>query len=131
MLASAQGIPDVAAQARSFLIVYQGETTTVDGTSCAVPTFAAFVSMLNDARMTTGKPPLGFLNPWLYEKGYAGLNDITAGNNPGCGTEGFNATVGWDPGMSYRFYWCHSILPRHSYRRSYLQSSMPNSGDDP
>lgn len=54
--------------------------------------------MLNDARISAGKPPLGFLNPWLYGKGYAGLNDITSGNNPGCGTEGFNATVGWDPG---------------------------------
>ena len=59
--------------------------------------------MLNDARISGGKPPLGFLNPWLYKTGYAGLNDITVGNNPGCGTQGFNATVGWDPGMSCRF----------------------------
>jgi hypothetical protein len=59
--------------------------------------------MLNDARINAGKPPLGFLNPWLYGIGYAGLNDITLGNNPGCGTEGFNSTIGWDPGTSYRF----------------------------
>ena len=25
------------------------------------------------------------------------FNDITVGNNPGCGTPGFNATKGWDP----------------------------------
>ena len=25
------------------------------------------------------------------------FNDITTGNNPGCGTPGFNATQGWDP----------------------------------
>ena len=25
------------------------------------------------------------------------FNDITNGTNPGCGTEGFNATPGWDP----------------------------------
>lgn len=56
--------------------------------------------MLNDARISAGKPALGFLNPWLYETGYTGLNDITEGNNPGCGTEGFNATIGWDPGTS-------------------------------
>ncbi|KAF8416931.1 peptidase S8/S53 domain-containing protein [Boletus edulis BED1] len=92
-----RGIPDVAAQAWNFLIVYQGQTGYVAGTSCASPTFASFVSMLNDARISAGKPPLGFLNPWLYEAGYAGLNDITVGNNPGCGTEGFNATIGWDP----------------------------------
>ena len=57
--------------------------------------------MLNDARMSAGEPSLGFLNPWLYEIGYAGLNDITVGNNPGCGTGGFNATIGWDFGTSY------------------------------
>ncbi|KAF8559436.1 subtilisin-like protein [Imleria badia] len=92
-----RGIPDVAAQAMSFLIVYQGQPSYATGTSCASPTFASFVSMLNDARIGADKPPLGFLNPWLYETGYAGLNDITIGNNPGCGTEGFNATIGWDP----------------------------------
>jgi tripeptidyl-peptidase-1 len=75
--------------------------------------------MLNDARISSGKTPLGFLNPFLYSSGYTALNDITMGNNPGCGTEGFNvchihvpfrrvidadacgqATIGWDPGES-------------------------------
>jgi hypothetical protein len=46
--------------------------------------------MLNDARLNVGKTPLGFLNPFLYSSGYTALNDITAGNNPGCGTQGFN-----------------------------------------
>ena len=46
-------------------------------------------------------PPLGFLNPLVYTldalvPGRA-WNDITTGNNPGCGTPGFNATKGWDP----------------------------------
>ncbi|KIJ69790.1 hypothetical protein HYDPIDRAFT_77750 [Hydnomerulius pinastri MD-312] len=91
-----RGIPDVAAQAYNFLIVYQGQEGYVAGTSCASPTFASFVSMLNDARINAKKAPLGFLNPWLYSEGYTGLNDITEGNNPGCGTEGFNATTGWD-----------------------------------
>ena len=73
--------------------------------------------MLNDARINAGKPALGFLNPWLYEMGYAGLNDITMGNNPGCGTEGFNSTIGWDPGMSRRFFiWLHSISARRCFR---------------
>jgi len=47
---------------------------------------------------------LGFLNPLLYSlaaKGSSvnqtGLTDIVSGNNPGCGTPGFNATKGWDP----------------------------------
>ncbi|KAF8841599.1 subtilisin-like protein [Paxillus ammoniavirescens] len=92
-----RGIPDVAAQAYNFLIIYQGQEGLVGGTSCSSPTFASFISMLNDARVTAGKPSLGFLNQWLYEDGYTALNDITEGNNPGCGTQGFNATIGWDP----------------------------------
>ncbi|KAF8437229.1 peptidase S8/S53 domain-containing protein [Boletus edulis BED1] len=92
-----RAFPDVAAQAFNFSIVYQGRQHNTYGTSCASPAFASFVSMLNDARISARRPPLGFLNQWLYEKGYAALNDITVGNNPGCGTEGFNATIGWDP----------------------------------
>ncbi|KAH8993092.1 hypothetical protein EDB86DRAFT_3045606 [Lactarius hatsudake] len=41
--------------------------------------------------------PLGFLNPWLYGVGLPGINDIISGSNPGCGTDGFSAAVGWDP----------------------------------
>ncbi|KAG1893463.1 peptidase S8/S53 domain-containing protein [Suillus fuscotomentosus] len=89
--------PDVATQSEYFSIIYTGQETPIGGTSSASPTFAAFVSMLNDARINAGKTPLGFLNPLLYSTGYTALNDITQGNNPGCGTLGFNATVGWDP----------------------------------
>ena len=28
---------------------------------------------------------------------HTGFNDITSGSNPGCGTNGFFATEGWDP----------------------------------
>jgi subtilase family serine protease len=80
----------VAAQSENFSIIYQGKEALVDGTSCASPSFAAFVSMLNDARINAQKTPLGFLNPFLYSTGYKALNDITYGNNPGCGTLGFN-----------------------------------------
>ncbi|KAG2355855.1 peptidase S8/S53 domain-containing protein [Suillus spraguei] len=83
------------AQGVNFLIVYQGQNATVDGTSCSSPTFASFVSMLNDARINAYKTPLGFLNPFLYSSGYTALNDITVGNNPGCGTEGFNVFSGF------------------------------------
>ncbi|KAG1734983.1 peptidase S8/S53 domain-containing protein [Suillus lakei] len=93
--------PDVSSQAASFSVVYQGQATPLDGTSCAAPAFAAFVSMLNDARLSAGKTALGFLNPFLYSTGYTALNDITEGRNPGCQTEGFNATVGWDPVTGY------------------------------
>ena len=52
--------------------------------------------MLNDARAAAGKSPVGFLNPFIYANPGV-FNDIQAGNNPGCGTEGFTAISGWDP----------------------------------
>ncbi|KAG6844454.1 hypothetical protein H0H87_006874 [Tephrocybe sp. NHM501043] len=93
-----QAIPDVAALGRRFRIFWQGKAISIGGTSASAPTFAAVVALLNDDRLSKKKSPLGFLNPLLYTKGLSGFNDITEGNNPGCGTQGFNATVGWDPG---------------------------------
>ncbi|KAG6333310.1 hypothetical protein ID866_5777 [Astraeus odoratus] len=92
-----RAIPDVSAQGYGYPIYYQGQLFEISGTSTSTPTFAAIISMLNDARLNAGKSPLGFLNPWLYSKGFTALNDITVGNNIGCGTQGFNATEGWDP----------------------------------
>ena len=62
-----------------------------------VQTASAIISLLNDYQISEGRPPLGWLNPWLYGEGYLGFNDITEGSNPGCGTEGFDAFTGWDP----------------------------------
>jgi tripeptidyl-peptidase I len=113
--ASGRAYPDVAAQAGGYQVVVGGMTMSVGGTSCSTPvcdlsslmrywyisiilqTFAGIVALLNDYRLASGKPPLGFLNPFLYSIGTAGLNDITSGNNPGCGTNGFTARPGWDP----------------------------------
>ncbi|KAI0064242.1 tripeptidyl peptidase A [Artomyces pyxidatus] len=92
-----RAFPDVSAQGVNFRIFYKGRAGLIDGTSASSPAFAGIVSLLNDARLSHGLPPLGFLNPLLYSRGVHGFNDITKGNNPGCGTEGFNATVGWDP----------------------------------
>jgi tripeptidyl-peptidase-1 len=36
------------------------------------------------------------LNPLLYLQSYA-LNDVVSGSNPGCNTNGFPASAGWDP----------------------------------
>jgi hypothetical protein len=33
----------------------------------------------------------------VYAMGAAYFNDITTGNNPGCGTSGFYAAENWDP----------------------------------
>ncbi|KAJ2930578.1 hypothetical protein H1R20_g6516, partial [Candolleomyces eurysporus] len=92
-----RGFPDVAAQGDRYRIFLRGVVRSIGGTSASSPTFAGIVALLNDHRLRSHRPPLGFLNPLLYTRGLAGFNDITSGKNPGCGTEGFNATAGWDP----------------------------------
>ncbi|KAJ7821185.1 subtilisin-like protein [Mycena olivaceomarginata] len=91
-----RAIPDVSAQSDFFRVFVSGQPFHVGGTSASSPAFAGFVGLLNDARLKKGLPSLGFLNPLFYSKAASGFNDIRSGNNPGCGTEGFNATVGWD-----------------------------------
>ncbi|KAH8979692.1 subtilisin-like protein [Lactarius akahatsu] len=92
-----RGIPDISAQARRIPIFHKGEEDILKGTSCSAPIVSGIISLLNDYRLSQGKPPLGFLNPWLYGGGLNGLNDIVSGSNPGCNTDGFSAVVGWDP----------------------------------
>ncbi|KAI0047118.1 family S53 protease-like protein [Auriscalpium vulgare] len=92
-----RGFPDVSAQGEHVEIFFQGASTTVAGTSCSSPIFASVVSLLNDELIAAGKSPLGFLNPFLYSTGLSALTDVTTGNNPGCNTNGFPATTGWDP----------------------------------
>jgi len=107
-----RGFPDVAAQALNFRVIDKGKDAGYMGTSCAAPTFNAIVALLNSARVDSGLPTLGFLNPWLYSEGRWGLNDITKGRSVGCDGfgdfhrgqngspvlpgAGWNASVGWD-----------------------------------
>ncbi|CZT05107.1 related to tripeptidyl-peptidase I [Rhynchosporium agropyri] len=111
-----RGFPDVAAQGSRFHVVdrNRGVNLTdilVGGTSASAPAFAAIISLLNNARLSAGHKPLGFLNPWLYTTGKKGLTDIVGGGSKGCtGVDiyshlptpfvpyaGWNATKGWDP----------------------------------
>jgi tripeptidyl-peptidase-1 len=66
------------------VIVVSGSAELVDGTSCATPTFASIIQLLNSDRLASGKSTLGFLNPWLYSNATSGLTDITSGKNTGC-----------------------------------------------
>ncbi|KAF9814346.1 hypothetical protein IEO21_05141 [Rhodonia placenta] len=95
--ASGRGFPDVSAQGVDIMIAQYQEFYLVDGTSCSSPIFASVVGMLNNQLISAGKSTLGWLNPFLYSTGSSALTDITSGNNPGCGTNGFSATTGWDP----------------------------------
>ncbi|KAH9060328.1 subtilisin-like protein [Lactarius deliciosus] len=95
--ASGRGIPDIAAQSINFQIFLNGRKRRASGTSAATPVVAGIISLLNDWLISVGRDPLGFLNPWLYGRGLAVLNDITEGSNLGCNMDGFTAIAGWDP----------------------------------
>ncbi|KAF8267951.1 subtilisin-like protein [Lactarius quietus] len=118
--ATGRGIPDIAVQSDDFEIYFKDGKTVVGGTSSSTPVCVTFplpsglfvlstrltidiqvaagiISLLNDYRLSQGRRPLGWLNPWLYSGGFRALTDIKRGSNPGCGTEGFSASVGWDP----------------------------------
>ncbi|RAK86276.1 alkaline serine protease AorO [Aspergillus costaricaensis CBS 115574] len=91
-----RGYPDVSAIADNIVIYNQGEATLVGGTSAAAPAFAAMLTRINEERLAKGKATVGFVNPVLYEHPEA-FKDVTVGENPGCGTDGFPVAKGWDP----------------------------------
>ena len=95
--ASGRAYPDISAQGRSYIVVWNGTYVALDGTSASTPTASAILSLVNDALLAAGKPPLGFLNPWLYSNGYKSFTDILIGSAVGCDSAGFPAAKGWDP----------------------------------
>jgi tripeptidyl-peptidase-1 len=93
---SGRAFPDVSALGLNLATVYLNKTRGVGGTSASAPIFASIINLLNEERMEAGKGPIGFLNPTIYK--YPEMfNDVTIGSNPGCGTQGFPASPGWDP----------------------------------
>ncbi|KAK7026073.1 hypothetical protein VNI00_015719 [Paramarasmius palmivorus] len=93
-----RAFPDLSANGAKYVIASNGIFSRVSGTSASAPVIGAMLTMINDARITMGKKPIGFINPVIYSSKFrSAFNDITAGRNPGCGTTGFGAEVGWDP----------------------------------
>ncbi|OCK77206.1 subtilisin-like protein [Lepidopterella palustris CBS 459.81] len=93
---SGRAYPDIAAQGQNFAVVWNGTVIPVDGTSAATPAAAGVITLVNDALITAGRKPLGFLNPWLYSGGWKAFTDVTSGSSAGCNTTGFPAKKGWD-----------------------------------
>ena len=91
-----RGIPDVSANGANFATFIQGSASVEYGTSLSAPLWASVITLINEERTAAGKGPVGFINPTLYEHPEV-FNDITNGDNPGCGTSGFTAVPGWDP----------------------------------
>ncbi|KAL2849593.1 peptidase S8/S53 domain-containing protein [Aspergillus pseudoustus] len=88
--------PDVSAIGDNILVFWRGEPIVVGGTSASAPLVAGMLTRINEERLATGRPTIGFVNPVLYAHPEA-FRDVTQGNNAGCGTDGFPATEGWDP----------------------------------
>ena len=78
---------------------------------CSAPVFAGIVAALNSIRLSQGKPCLGFLNPWIYQRGHKGFKDIIEGASTGCTGQSIDSDLptpkvpgaswaaikGWDP----------------------------------
>jgi uncharacterized protein (TIGR03437 family) len=107
----ARHVPDVALSSAghdAYEVYYQGANVAVAGTSCATPSMAAIVALLNHYQVankfqkTAG---LGNINPQLYRLAQAAptaFHDVTSGDNivrcaqgsPNCLTGSFGYTAG-------------------------------------
>jgi len=102
-----RAFPDVSAMGVGYPVVCQGVAYLVSGTSCASPTFAGIIALLNDHRLKNGKSTLGFLNPWLYSTDVSDvLVDVNYDYSTGCTAVGWSAAEGWDAvtGLGYPNY---------------------------
>lgn len=96
-----RGYPDIAAlggQVNPYCICANGRFEGVAGTSAACPVAAGVFARLNGIRLSAGKAPLGFLNPFIYMAGpKGGFHDVQTGKITGNTQNiGFSATDGWD-----------------------------------
>jgi subtilase family serine protease len=113
-----RNVPDVALVARDIEIVFTSANTNGSpqtgtfsswvGTSASAPLWSGIIALANQQAATQGQPPVGFLNPALYEIAQSTLyascfHDITNGsnawNNPANGTGSgnlYNAVPGYD-----------------------------------
>jgi len=116
-----RGAPDISGPGHNFLVMVNGSIVSVDGTSASAPALAAMVSLLNEEQRRRGKPPLGFLNPWLYSI-YAtrpdAFVDVVVGDTGSTEEErcawGWKAGPGWDPATGLgvpRFTALRELLP--------------------
>ncbi|HEX4084043.1 MAG TPA: protease pro-enzyme activation domain-containing protein, partial [Chthoniobacteraceae bacterium] len=106
---TARECPDIAAAADpdyGALIVLDGESQQIGGTSWSSPTWAGMCALINQARIGAGESSIGLLGPKIYPllsgSNYPGTynttyRDITSGNNATANSSGnYPATVGYD-----------------------------------
>lgn len=98
----ARQVPDVAAVGDPITgtAIYEGQWEQGGGTSLATPIWAGFTALIDQYLRQHSKPPVGFLNPYLYY--FAGHTQkftpfhlvTTGGNNIWRNTNGYNQTTG-------------------------------------
>ena len=78
-------MPDVsltADQNEGGFVFLDGQPQQFGGTSWSAPVWAGFCALINEARVTAGKPSLPFLNPLIYPLiGSPCFRDIVDGSN--------------------------------------------------
>ncbi|MCJ1352626.1 MAG: hypothetical protein MMC33_002610 [Icmadophila ericetorum] len=119
---SGRAYPDISANGVEDAVTVTGWDDVYENTALSTATMAAVIALVNDALLSAGKPPLGWLNPWLYKRGYKGFTDVRRGAVHGCATVeldaekkvqwgpdgpkgGFPATEGWDVGSGWGTPW--------------------------
>jgi hypothetical protein len=100
---SFRNLPDVALVADNVYVAYgDGSESTVGGTSCATPLWAALTALINQQAVSAGRTNVGFLNPAIYALGESAaftnvFHDITTGNNVSADSPNlFYAMTGYD-----------------------------------
>lgn len=73
-----------------------GSLAGVWGTSASTPVVAGMFAQLNNVRLHAGLPPMGFVNPFIYQNMDC-FFDVVKGVNDGGFNFGFTAVEGWDP----------------------------------
>jgi Pro-kumamolisin, activation domain/Viral BACON domain len=82
-----RNFPDVSMCADNvFIVDNSGSLDSVGGTSCAAPLWAGFTALVNQQAAATGKNPVGFINPAIYNIALSSaygsaIHDVTTGNN--------------------------------------------------
>jgi kumamolisin len=90
-----RAVPDVSSDANpstGALIILNGASEQVGGTSLSSPMWAGLMGLVNSTRLTASKPTLGLLNGRIYPLlGTNNFRDITVGGNGG-----YSAGPGYD-----------------------------------
>lgn len=100
-----RNVPDVSAEANFDFYVCADQTTCTanryGGTSFAAPMWAGYMALVNQQAIANGNPPLGFINPAVYNLGVgagygAAFHDITSGGNGGfTAVTSYDLVTGW------------------------------------